>query len=138
MIVRATRDFAWLTERTGLRPATDCQAIEAVDADGRTRGMVAFEGWTANAVIAHVALDSVGAGRALLRPAFAYPFTEAGRGMLLGLVPGDNRKSLNLARRLGFRETHRIVDGWKTGADLVLFEMRRAECAWLKQARKAA
>lgn len=131
--------LGWIVQRTGFAPTGGCRAIEAVDAAGRIRGMVAFDGWTENACHAHMAVESPIAWRALLAPAFGYAFDQCGRGIILGVVPAGNARSCALTRRFGFREVHRIKDGWAEGEDLVVHEMRKNECRWLNgHNRKAA
>lgn len=119
-------------------PRTPCKAIEAVDGQGRVRGRIGYNDWTPSSVRMHVALDGVAASRALLRPAFQYPFLQCGRRVVWGLVP-DGSPSLRLALHAGFREAHRIRDGWAPGVDLVHVEMRREDCRWIQpRERKAA
>lgn len=125
--------FAWIEERTGCVLTRGARAIEARDASGRIRGVVAYDGWTENAVQAHMAVDSPVVWRSLLPAVFEYPFLEAGKGLLLGIIPAGNTRSCGMARRLGFREAYRVRDGWDVGEDLVVHEMRRADCRWLKQ-----
>lgn len=124
--------FAWMTSRSGYCPAWDFRAIEAIDEHGRILGMVGFDRWLGNAVEMHVALDSIAAARALRTPAFDYAFRQGGKGIAIGVVPGHNKKALLLAERLGFRETHRIRDGWAEGDDVVLLELRREDCRFLR------
>lgn len=114
------------------------RTIQATDAKGRIRGVVAYDMWTPNACQAHMAADSAIAWRSLLGPAFSYPFEEAGRRLLLGIIPAHNARSVALVRRFGFREAYRVKDGWGPGDDLLVFEMRREECRWLSPARRAA
>lgn len=100
--------------------------------------MVAYASWTPNSVQMHVAIDTPIAGRHLLVPAFEYPFTQGGCGLVTGLIAANNARSIKLAKRLGFRQAHRIKDGWSVGVDLILHEMTRDECRWLRPARKVA
>lgn len=125
--------FAWLEQRTGCVLTRNARAIEAVDGEGRVRGMVGYDGWTENAVQAHMAVETPSVWRSLLRPAFSYPFLEAGKGLLLGVIPAHNGRSVRLVRRLGFRMAHEVRDGWAQGDSLLLFEMRRDECKWLQR-----
>jgi L-amino acid N-acyltransferase YncA len=94
-------------------------------------GMVGFDRWTENAAEMHVACSSIGAVRALLRPAFSYLFEETGRRIALGTVSGNNAQALKFDRHLGFREVHRVKDGHSAGVDIVFLEMRREECRWI-------
>jgi hypothetical protein len=131
-------DFAWLVERTHCAVTESFRAIKAVDAIGRILGMVGYDLWTLNSVQAHMAVDSPIAWRAMLRPAFAYPFLEAGMGVILAVIPAGNARSVHLATRFGFRPVHRVRDGWAPGEDLIMLEMRREECRWLEPQRKVA
>ena len=124
--------FGWIEARTGCVLTRNARAIQALDVSGRIRGVIAYDMWTESAVQAHMAVDSPVVWRSLLRPAFSYPFVEAGRSLILGIIADDNPKSLAMVRRLGFTEKHRVVDGWSVGVDLVVFELRRHECRWLE------
>lgn len=123
--------FNWVQERTGCVLTVRARAIEARDNTGRIRGVVAYDCWTENAVQAHMAVDAPVVVRSLVRAAFEYPFIEAGKEVMLGIIPALNVRSCNLARRLGFREAYRVVDGWAVGVDLIIHELRRADCRWL-------
>lgn len=127
-------EFGWIVERTGCALTAGARGIKAVDRSGRTRGMVVYDGWTESAAQAHMAVDSPVVWRSLIRPAFSYPFEECGRRVLLGIIPEHNAASLRMTEHLGFRLAHRITDGWAQGDDLLIFEMRREECRWLKTA----
>lgn len=129
--------FDWLIQRTNLVPTARFRAIEAVDSNGDIRGMIGFDCWTANSCEAHMAVDSPIVWRSLLYPAFQYPFEQMGRGVILAIIPANNKKSIRMATHLGFTETHRVRDGYDVGVDVILHEMRREECRWL-YLRKAA
>lgn len=108
----------------------DLRAIEAIDErTGRIVGMVGYNLWTKNSVNVHVAAESPSVWRSLLAPGFKCGFGYV--EVLLGVVYGDNAKSQRFARKLGFKETHRVKDGAAKGVDLVLFEMRKNECRYL-------
>lgn len=124
--------FGWIETRTGCVLTRNARAIQALDTSGRIRGVIAYDCWTESGVQAHMAVDSPVVWRSLLRPAFTYPFLEVGRSLLIGIIAADNPRSLNMVRRLGFRETYRVVDGWSVGVDLIVHEMRRHECRWLE------
>lgn len=138
MIVRAAppRDFAWLYQRTGFLLSGTGRAIEAVDSRDRIHGMVGYDDWTPASVRMHVAVDAPAAVRPLLRPAFLYPFAEVGVEVALIQVVSAHHRVVELARHLGFRETHRLAGGWAPGADLVWMELHRRDCRFLSQ-RKA-
>jgi hypothetical protein len=99
VIVKATREFGWYTSRTGYEPGPAARGIAALDAQGVTQGMVVFDDWTPSAARMHIAVDTVGAGRALLRSAFYYLFQQAGKAVAFCIVP-SGAKSEKLAHKL--------------------------------------
>lgn len=135
-MVRAAspESLRWIEARTGCVLTREARGIEAIDSRGVVRGQVAYDNWTENAVQAHMAVDTPVAWRALVKPAFEYPFTQSGKSVIMGVIPAGNARSVHLAKRLGLRETYRVRDGWANGEDLVVLEMRRDECRWLQEA----
>lgn len=129
--------FPWIVRRAGCSPTPEARAIEAVDAAGNVRGMVLYDAWTENAVQVHIAVETPMAWRALLPAGLEYPFLQAKRGIIIGIISGQNRASLAFARRIGFREVARIPDGYRVGEEMVVFQLRREDC-WQIQERRAA
>jgi len=125
--------MAWIKERTRAALTPDARAIEAVDRIGRIVGMVAYDCWTENAVTAHMAVEYPLVWRSLTVPAFSYPFEQCNRGVLVACIPSHNARSLGLALRFGFAAQHRIRDGWSVGDDMILLEMRREDCRYLRR-----
>jgi hypothetical protein len=138
VIVRAapTEHFQYLVDRAGVYPSPLFKAIEAVD-QTTVHGMFGYDGWTPNAVVMHVALDTPIALKHLLRPAFEYPFLQLNLGIALCAIRGDNVKSIKLTEHVGFKEVYRIKNCFGGGVDQMIYEMRREDCRWIQQ-RKAA
>jgi hypothetical protein len=137
IVIRAAspEHFPWIAERAHVSITPQLRALEAMDEEsGQILAMVAYDGWMPNLCQMHVAVAHSFPARRFLRAAFGIPFIELERDLVVGWVLGTNEKALELDRRLGFRETHRIKDGWDKGVDLVLFEMRKDECKWLRKA----
>lgn len=126
--------YSWLVDRVGCAITDRFRAIEAIDDAGEIHGMVGFDLWTANSVQMHVAIESPAVLRSLLGPGFEYPFGQCGRGVVTAVVAEGNPRSLTLVPRLGFSEVARVKDGWETGKALVLFEMRKENCKWIRRA----
>lgn len=124
-------EFDWLTKRTGYLPGGDFVAFLA-ERDGSILGLVGFDAWKPNSCQAHVAVDEPMVGLGLARTAFRFVFEFSGRELMLGTVAQRNTGSLELARRLGFIETHRTLDGWAKGEALVGLELRKENCRWLR------
>lgn len=125
--------YGWLQKKTGCALTTDFNAIAAVDANGHVRGMVGYCNWTKTAVQMHMAVETPIAWRALLRPGLEYPFVQEGRDVALGIIPAGNSASVWFAEHVGFQEVHRVRDGWSRGEDLVMLELRKHDCRWLKK-----
>jgi L-amino acid N-acyltransferase YncA len=132
-------DYRWLKRRTHCALTDDFRAIEAIDERGRIRGMVGFCLWAPNSVQCHMATETPIIWRHLLRPALSYAFEEVGVWKMIGVIPSRNRHSISLCEHVGFRETHRIDDGWERGEDLCVLEFTRQEAVrWLCMNRRAA
>ena len=96
-------------------------------------GMVGFDGWTASSVSMHIAIDDPMVLRRLIKPSFGVAFYEFGKEVVTVTVLSTNTRSLKLVKGLGFREVYRGKDWVDHGVDLVIHEMRRGECRWLKE-----
>jgi hypothetical protein len=125
---------AWFSARLGFPLTGLARGIAAVGADGRIRAMFVFDLWSHNAAEAHILVESPIALRPLMRAAARWFFLEQGKGVLMGRVRASNTKAMRLDKHLGFREAYRIRDGAKQGEDMLLVEMRRETCKWLKEA----
>jgi RimJ/RimL family protein N-acetyltransferase len=90
--------------------------------------MVVYDGRTRTLAQMHVALEMPDAGKALLRPAFAYPFAVLGLRVLVAMVDASHEPAVAIAKRQGFTEAYRVRDGVEVGTDLILFELRRDDC----------
>ena len=142
MLTAATpQDFPWLTARAGYVGTPCARAMKVVDATGRIRAMVAFDDFTSGSCQAHMASDSPIAWRRLIPAVFCFPFEQLKLCVMIGVIAGDNAKSLQQTRHLGFRETYRVADAWKPGVPMVVHEIRREDCVkrgWLPPAQEEA
>lgn len=130
--------FPWLAERAKISVSPALRAIAAIGDDGQIAGMVGYDGWLPGACAMHVALDDPRALLTLRHHAFEIPFTRYGFAFVMAPVLSTNERALDFDRRLGFHEKTRFADAFGKGVDLVLLEMRREECRWLRAERKAA
>jgi hypothetical protein len=113
-------------------PTNDATGIKVVH-DGKIGVMVAYDHWTPASVQMHIYIsDKKSFTRHVIQEAMAYPLIQAGRDLLIVVIPSDNKASLSLVRRVGWKETYRVKDGWESGVDMVLHEMRKSDCKWLK------
>jgi len=65
-----------------------------------------------------------------LQAIFEYPFIVARLKIMLAIVSGENKKSLNLSNRFGFKEVANIPYAHQDG-NLVIFTMQSNDCKWL-------
>lgn len=137
----APRDFGWLQTRAGCLLTATARAMKVVDASGRILGMVAYDDFTKGSCVVHQAVDAPVAWRRLIPAVFIFAFDVVGVSVAVGTVPANNKRAMRLTKRLGFRETYRVRDGWAPGVDMVLHELRREDCVakgWLKAKEEAA
>jgi len=72
--------------------------------------------------------------RQVVREAFDYPFIQCGLTAIVTSIDSKNEESIELARRVGFREVYRVREGGTDG-DLLVMEMRHDECRWIKRSQ---
>jgi len=124
-------DHLWLCSKLSFPWTSDMIALEAVDENEQIVAMVGYQGWRPNSVTMLFAAAKPLAWRCLLKPAFAYPF--ATRELVRVEIPSHSTEMLSIAKRLGFREAHRVPDGYAKGDDVIELEMRRDECRPLRK-----
>lgn len=132
MITAATPEDIYLFGRLiQYRPTEGAKGIKLVK-DGTIRAMTAYDSWTPNSVQMHIYVEDRKAfSRAFIRECFVYPFIQARRKIAIAVIPADNEESIDFAKRIGFIEQYRIIDGWEDGVDLVLHELDVDTCIWL-------
>jgi len=120
------RDWGWICENLPLSLSEDLRGIIAVDVDKQERiAAVILYGWTENSVMAHVIIKNPMVLRhGLIKEFKRYVFDVCKRSIVIGTVPSDNHKALRFDTHLGFKEIHRIKDGYEIGNDIVIMEMR--------------
>ena len=131
--------WRWLEDRAKPIRCEDTTGFIALR-DNSIIAAVAFDSWTENSGLAHIAIEDPFVLRhGFLELAFGFAFHHADRGIMLGMTPADNEKALRFNKRIGFQEVYRVKDAYRPGIDYVLQEIRRENCRWLKpEYRKAA
>ena len=69
---------------------------------------------------------------------FDLPFEQYGFKKVWGVIPSDNEKGLNFARKLGFRDVTVIPEYWGDEIDCQVLRMDRDDWRKSKWAGKAA
>jgi RimJ/RimL family protein N-acetyltransferase len=127
-------DWGWVQLHQPILRVEDTGGIMAVDLDKQeTIGAVIFDNWTENSVCAHMIITKPMLLRhGFLEECFDFAFNVSGRKVMTGLVNSDNIKAQKLDEHIGFKEIARLHDGWKDGVDIIMYEMRKEDCRWLK------
>jgi len=127
-----SEDIAEFVQATSYNPTGQFKAIKLVDEADEIQAMAGYDFWTPNAVQMHIWIKHPEAylSKEFIQEGFGYPF-NSGRNLVIGVTPGDNTRALEFNRKIGFRETYRVKDGWSAGTDMVIQEMRRDECRWI-------
>lgn len=126
-------DARFMYDMITVAPTVNFKGMKAVDYKGDLQVMVGYDAWTPNSLQCHILVrDKKALTRKFLRECFNYMFITCDRELVLATITSDNTASLDLTRRLGFKEVYRVKDGWQPGVDLVLKQMNRDECKWLR------
>lgn len=134
MIRAATREeILWVTSKLPIPPTSNSKGVLNY-VDEEIGAAVIYDGWTPNSVQVHVysAKPARLFSHEFIHEIFWYPFVQCNRELLYSVTPADAEASLGVSKALGFRETYRMKDGWEPGVDLVLKEMRRDDCKYLR------
>jgi RimJ/RimL family protein N-acetyltransferase len=115
-----------------LSRSEDFQAIGRLSENTRELiGVVAYNGFCGRVCSMHMAGIGNWISREYIRAAFAYPFKQLELAAVISPVAANNSRALRLDTHFGFREVHRVTDGWERGVDLVLLELKREHCRHL-------
>lgn len=120
------RDWPFIRENLGLKATEDTTAIIAADVDKQQIvGACVFQNWTHTSALVHLWI----ANPMIMRHGFLqeigdYFFNTAGRKIMIAMVPSTIDDALKLNAHIGFKETYRIVDGFKEDVDWVVMEAR--------------
>lgn len=131
MISAATADeLDVFCEKLSIAHGPDMRGMK-LTTDKGIEAMVAFDYWTPNSVQIHV-WSGGHFTRRFLYEIFKYLFVTNDKGIVICVIPCDNTASLDFSRRVGFRKIYEIPDGWAPGTSMVIQELRKHECIWLR------
>jgi hypothetical protein len=135
MIVSTPREalWAWLNERTGVPWSSDFRAIGLV----KNNCLVAVAGYNSFAgrtCHVHIAiLPGTVVSKEFLRAGFEYPFNQCNLLRLYAWMDESITTPLSIDLKIGFQVVHRVPKGAISGADLLLIELKRENCRFLKE-----
>ena len=129
-----------LHKEIGVQPSADQQAIFWCNPDTKVIewcvGFTAFIGKTCQIHV--VNFNKKYTPRKLLWATFDYPFRQLGLESLIGIVNSNNEQAMKYDQNLGFKEVHRFKGLHDDGGDIVVFELKKDECRFIKELPNAA
>ena len=129
-----------LNKEIGVQPSADQQAILWANPETKVIewciGFTAFIGKTCQIHV--VNFNKKYTPRKLLWATFDYPFRQLGLESLIGIVNSNNEQAMKYDQNLGFKEVHRFVGLHDDGGDIVVFELKKDECRFIKELPNAA
>ncbi|MCE7797851.1 GNAT family N-acetyltransferase [Sphingobium sufflavum] len=136
--------IAWAERVIGIRFFPDARAIgwgvndDVAAPDADIRGVAVYDRWTETDCHVHLASNGTGlfGAKAFLAAGFAFPFVEADRRRVTGLVPADNARALRLNQHLGFRQEGVMRNAGPSGQDIIVLGMLRSECRFIPLASR--
>ena len=129
-----------LNKEVGVKPTSDLQAIFWCNPETNViEWCVGFDSFLGKTCQIHVVnFNKKYTPRKLLSAVFEYAFKTAGVETLIGIVNSNNEQAMKYDQHLGFKEAYRFEGMHEDGGDLVVFEMKKDECRFIKELKDAA
>lgn len=125
----------WVAQRTGgvWFPGRG-STIGLTDDAGNLVAGVLCEDFNGANMLFHVAANPgvMRGSEDFIRLCFIYAFEQLKCKRVTGVVASVNKKSIQLAEWLGFKEEARLAGAHPEG-DLIVFAMHKEECKWLRR-----
>ena len=123
-----------LYERALVQPTNDLKSLLWYSKRGTIDWVVGYTAWIGKTVQMHVVCvgEHKYTPKPLLSAAFDYPFNQCGVDIVFGVVNSLNDNVLKYDIKLGFTEKMRWEGMHDDGGDLVLLEMRKENCKWIR------
>ena len=126
-----------LLREVGVQPCGDLQALFWVGEQDKIEWVVGYTAFIGKTCQMHmVNLKGGYTPKQLLKASFDYPFNQLGIEKAFGIVNSTNVKAMEYDQKLGFKEAVRFAGMHDDGGDLVVFEMDKADCRWIRERNK--
>jgi hypothetical protein len=126
-----------LLREVGVQPCGDLQAIFWVNDQNQIEWVIGYTAFIGKTCQMHmVNLKGGYTPKQLLKSAFDYPFNQLGVEKAFGIVNSLNTKAMEYDQKLGFKEAVRFAGMHEDGGDLVVFEMNKSDCRWIRERNK--
>jgi hypothetical protein len=126
-----------LLKEVGVQPCGDLQALFWVDEENKIEWVIGYTAFIGKTCQMHmVNLKGGYTPKRLLFGAFDYPFNHCNLEKVFGIVNSQNVRAMEYDQKLGFTEAARFAGMHDDEGDLVVFEMNKADCRWIKERKK--
>ena len=126
-----------LLEHVGVQPCGDLQALFWVDEENKIEWVIGYTAFIGKTCQMHmVNLKGGYTPKGLLFGAFDFPFNYLGIEKAIGVLNSLNTKAVEYDKKLGFTEIVRLESMHDDGGDLIVMEMNKADCRWIKERKK--
>jgi RimJ/RimL family protein N-acetyltransferase len=126
-----------LLKEVGVQPCGDLQAIFWVNEQNQIEWVIGYTAFIGKTCQMHVVnLKGGYTPKQVLKSAFDYPFNQLGIEKAFGIVNSLNTKAMQYDQKLGFKEVVRFAGMHEDGGDLVVFEMNKSDCRWIRELNK--
>ena len=126
-----------LLKEVGVQPCGDLQAIFWVNDQNQIEWVIGYTAFIGKTCQMHmVNLKGGYTPKQLLKSAFDYPFNQLGIEKAFGIVNSLNTKAMEYDQKLGFKEAVRFAGMHEDGGDLVVFEINKSDCRWIRELNK--
>jgi len=123
-----------LQKEIGVQPCGDFQAIFWVGEGNKIEWVVGYTAFIGKTCQMHVInLVESYTPKGLLFGAFDFPFNYLGVEKIIAIVNSLNTRAMNYDKKLGFTEVVRLEGMHDDGGDLVVLEMNKADCRWIRE-----
>ena len=123
-----------LLREVGVEPCRDLRAFFWADKDSNVQWVVGYTAFIGKTCQIHVVnlTDKPYTPRELLFAAFDYPYNYCGVEKILAVMNSTNPHAVAYNDKLGFNEVHRFKEMHSDGGDIILRELDKANCRWIK------
>lgn len=126
-----------LLREVGLQPCGDLEALFWTDEENNIEWVIGYTAFIGKTCQMHmVNLKGGYTPKGLLFGAFDFPFNYCGLEKTFGIVNSLNERAMEYDQKLGFKEAVRFPGMHADGGDLVVFEMDKADCRWIREHKK--
>jgi len=106
------------------------QAIGWISSDDKINAGAVYQDFNGRSVWAHIAIDGAIAPL-FISAIFDYPFRQLKAEQILCSIMDTNKKSLHLARHMGFKPVSFIPDVYP-GSSIFVVALKRDDCRYLR------